>query len=164
MEMDNLWQVLNWKFSIILGLFAAIIALFQAIFNTTQKLIEHRWEKAKLSHDMLDALFAIDEPAYKALDMLDDTDNLSRIRIALNINTDNLDKSKTSQEIRFCFDSLFYFLERIEHSLEIRIIKFNDIKSYFKYYADLLNKDNLFINYANHIHYYKVKIFLDKFN
>lgn len=170
--METLWQTLTWKFSIIFGLSAAIIALFQAIFNTIQKLKENRWNKAKLAYDMLEELFDF-EPAFKALDIIDPFVNCytkKNIKITPNLiekalNFNEIEMSESSEEIRVCFDALFYYLERMEHSIEIKVIDFKDIESHFKYYSDLLLKNkSTIIDYSNGIGYKKVEKFLLRFN
>src|SRR3982751_3928761 len=70
-DTNDIWQILNWKFTVIFGFIASVLALFQAIFNTWQKSKELRWTKANLAMKLVDELYDV-ELAHNALKMTDE--------------------------------------------------------------------------------------------
>jgi hypothetical protein len=62
------------------------------------------------------------------------------------------------------FDSLFYYLDRIEHFLRINLITFDDVRNPMEYYAQKMVKDKkVFLDYINTINYKGAAEFLNRF-
>jgi hypothetical protein len=51
------------------------------------------------------------------------------------------------QQIRKCFDALFYSMGLIQHDVEIDLIKLEDVKFPFNYYVRLMEPPDLFTTY-----------------
>jgi hypothetical protein len=66
--------------------------------------------------------------------------------------------------ICFCFDNLFYQLDRIESYLEERLVRFQDVERQLRYYIPFLtSKNRLFLTYIEKIEYDRAGKFLKRF-
>jgi hypothetical protein len=66
--------------------------------------------------------------------------------------------------VRWCFDALLYYLERLEQSVQIKLVRFEDLSASTSYYVDLMAKDKkLFQEYAEHIRFKGAVAFMDRF-
>src|SRR5262249_45794692 len=112
---------------------------------------ELQWKQAELARQLLDEIFDF-PPSEGALDMLDGESEFSefedagakRLKIgksdiqhALRVGTvagkrSLLDSASEKEQradkhIRYCFDSLFYYLERLERSVATNVVRFEDL-------------------------------------
>jgi len=66
--------------------------------------------------------------------------------------------------VRWCFDALFYSLEQIEHSLQLGLLRFEDLEAPASYYVALMARDKkLFQDYAELIRFRRAVKFLERF-
>ena len=164
----SLWQVINWQTTILFGFIASILSLFQAIFNSVQKFKELRWNKAQLATTLTDSVYN-DILAHDALKMIDGSKKVfsdKNFRIDFtdvkNALLEN-DQFGKSIYIRECFDTLFYYFERIEHSIKVGVVKIEDINAYFAYYlVQIKSKSEVLIQYAEAIKYENAVDFMSR--
>jgi hypothetical protein len=165
---QGIWKIYSLNFAIISGTIATFLALGQSIWNIIQRQIDLRWKKAELARSFTDIIYD-DKLSHDALQMLDEVKKpFSEEKFDININ-DIYSGLKSDLEgkdfyIRECFDSLLYYLERIEHSIELEVIKFEDVKSYCEYYVTAIQKhEDLLFYYCNLIRYKKAINFINRF-
>ena len=48
--------------------------------------------------------------------------------------------SEVEQDIVYCFDWFFYFMDRIEHYIRTKLIEFEDVKDVFQLYSEKIRK------------------------
>jgi hypothetical protein len=130
---------------------AALWSLLQWRESLQQRKIEFRWKQADLGRQLLDQLF--DEPvAGIALELIDGELHFLKtpedgelivdgntIINALSINKNN---TPVSRHIRKSFDTLLYYLERLETMIKLNLIELEDIEMPTKYYCHKM-KDNM---------------------
>ena len=169
------WQLRSWKVAIVTGLVAAIVALITAIAGLIQRARETRWKQAELARKLLDDIFDF-QPAYNALIMIDEfkesfqmdggqTTDVSFRDIDQALMVPIQDHSEQARFIRRCFDALLYYLERIEQSIQIKIVIFADIKNPAEYYVErlALHKKSLSC-YLTFTKYSGATAFLERFS
>jgi hypothetical protein len=174
MQDSSFWQVNAWKAAVFGALLTAFLAVVQAITATVQRRRELRWKKAETGRDLLDKVLA--EPlSNAALLMLDSeerdyqvteqttmrisaTDMLTALRVP------QLPKTQMHEFIRDAFDTLYYYLDRMEHFIRVGLTSFEDISSPLDYYIDYLAEDKeVHLAYIGITRYTRVREFLDRF-
>lgn len=162
------------------GLIAAFRAIYEIQANRKQRINELRWKQANISKTIIDELLS-DEKAQAALTMLDwpgrefilenseDKQELvtvspEDIRIALRTKND-LGFDNKQVYIRDCFDSLFNYIERIQHFIDIKLIDFEDVIFPINYYVLRIMYDQpyiIFKSYFRKYGYKKTEFFFEK--
>jgi hypothetical protein len=67
--------------------------------------------------------------------------------------------------VRWCFDALFYYLERLEQSIEVNVVRFGDLKSPASYYiAKMSGEKEIYQNYAEFISFHGAVKFMERFS
>jgi|SRR5215204_4224341 len=160
--------------AIVGGLTAAFLAIWQAGQNLKQRKRELRWKQAELGKKIIDEIFDY-QPSRDALLMVEGrkrhykiTEGDSEVIVypeiisALRLEVSN--NRRRQIYIQDGFDSLFYYLDRIEHFLGINLITFDDVRNPMEYYARKMAKDKkVFLDYINTINYKGAAEFLNRF-
>ena len=141
----------------LIGIAVAFVAAFKAIYemhqSTEQRKIELRWKQANTAKDMLHEIHC--HPlASSAVRMLDWSEGQHSYKlesgnegvISYEIVRGALSKSPASCSevetyIRDCFDWFFYFVDRIEHAIQINLITDVDVLPVFTPYDEKLRAD-----------------------
>ena len=136
---------------------------------------ELRWKQAELARTMLDGIFDYDpsNDAWRMVDGETDGYNDSRgntHRISMDLVRSSLpgawndDSGGPQVYVRWCFDALFYFLEQLEHSVQLGILRFEDLKAPLAYYVALMAKDKkMFQDYAERIGFHRAVQLMERF-
>jgi hypothetical protein len=135
---------------------------------------ELRWKQAELARTLLDEIFDYgpSNDAWRMVDgekiYTDDKDN--EYHITMEIVRQALPKpwndesSGSNLYIRWCFDALFYYLERLEQSVQVKLVRFEDLAAPTAYYIALMAKDKkIFQDYAELIRFHRAVQFLERF-
>ncbi len=161
------------------GVVAIISAVLTGGFALFQWKKDLRWKQAELARSMLDEIFdyppsddawrMVDgEMDYKDSNGASYTITMADVRAALPQKPSGSwgESPGTHVYIRWCFDALLYYLERLELSLEIEIIEFRDIRASVLYYVSLMAKSDkeLYLTYARTIGFDGAVAFLDRFS
>ncbi len=139
-----------------------------------QRKQELRWKQAELARTMMDTIFDFSpsndawrmvdgETRYKDEDGNDYQIDMNLVRRAL---PQPWSEECGGPEVyaRWCFDALFYYLEQIEHSVQLGILHFEDLEAPASYYIALMAKDKkLFQDYAELIRFRRAIAFLERF-
>jgi hypothetical protein len=146
---------------------------------------ELQWKQAELARELLDDIFDY-KPSNDAWEMVDgETDfkdmdgvrlhiTIEDVRRALTLTEEsgililpNATDSETKQKekyIRWCFDALFYYLERLEQSLRTEVVRFGDLRSSATYYVALMATDKkYFQDYCKFIGFEGAVAFMNRF-
>jgi hypothetical protein len=171
----NFWQVTAWQAAVFGGLITAFLAVLQALIATRQRSRELRWKKAETGRDLADRIFS--EPlsnaallmldseirSYKIGDTIEVTINVADMLAALTAK--ELPQSPTFDFIRDAFDTLYFYLDRIEHFIGVGLTSFEDVQSPLDYYVDYLAEDKqIHLDYIGITRYTRVTQFLDRFH
>jgi hypothetical protein len=74
-------------------------------------------------------------------------------------------QSPTYDFIRDAFDTLYYYVDRLEHFIQVGLTSFEDISSPLDYYVDYLAEDkDLHASYIALTRYTRVRKFLERFD
>ncbi|MBI4660018.1 MAG: hypothetical protein HY735_14350 [Verrucomicrobia bacterium] len=136
---------------------------------------ELRWKQAELARIMFDGIFDYD-PSNDAWRMVDGEEegyknsrgneyriNMDLVRQALPAPWSD-ERGGPEVYVRWCFDALFYSLEQIEHSVQLGILRFEDLEAPAAYYVALMTKDKkLFQDYAELIRFRRAVQFMERF-
>ncbi|MCI0538423.1 MAG: hypothetical protein L0Z50_24720, partial [Verrucomicrobiales bacterium] len=146
---------------------------------------ELQWKQAELARQLLDDIFD-HRPSEDAWDMVDgetefkdlDGKNLeiskADIKRALKLTIvagkpvlldgANEEEQREEKYVRYCFDALFYYLERLERSLTIKVVRFDDLVAPTGYYITLMSDDkSLFEEYSRFIGFDGAIAFMNRF-
>lgn len=159
-------QVVFWFVAIVGAFIAAIKALHEMKQNREQRADELaqrekesaltaqelRWSQAKIAKELLDEMFE-DPLARAAMTMLDWHGREFEIKkgvVAAISEHDRLHGLRTTNLgvmsdkdvfIRDSFDRFFYYVDRIEQSIRIKLVDFEDVKFPLDYYAEQMRPD-----------------------
>jgi hypothetical protein len=76
----------------------------------------------------------------------------------------NDDRRGPDLYVRWCFDALFYYLERLEQSVKIKLVRIEDLATPTSYYIALMANDKkLFRDYAELIRFHRAIAFMNRF-
>ena len=136
---------------------------------------ELRWKQAELAREMMDAIFDY-VPSNDAWRMVDGEvqgykDSLgNEYQIDMDMVRSSLPHPWNERRggaqvyVRWCFDALFYYLEQIEHSVQLGILRFEDLEAPAAYYVALMANDKtLFQDYAAQIRFRRAVQFMERF-
>jgi hypothetical protein len=168
------WQLRSWQVTIVTALIAAIVALVTAIANLIQRSRDTRWKQAELARKLFDEIFDF-ETSNNALIMIDEFSEAFQISGGEDISVSFADidaaltvpikdHSNKAKFIRRSFDALFYYLERMERSIQIKVVKFDDIGNPADYFVERLALHKRFITaYLDFTKYSGALAFLERF-
>ena len=149
---------------LVLGILGGLVAAVKALFDLRENL---RWKRADTAKAFLSEIHEHDF-ASNAVMMLDwhdsqheyaitpdEKQDISYQQVLTALGKDKKDCTDLERFIRDCFDWFFYFIDRIEHYLTLKLIKFEDVAAVFKPYAKVieLNKDT-YVEFMK-AHYYE---------
>ena len=185
----NPWETLSFKaaaFSVVFASLAGICAGVWAVVvwrrearwrredhaaELTQKQEELRWKQAELARTLLDEIFDY-APSNDAWRMVDGEENYKngQFRITMDDVRRALPKPWNNESggpevyVRSCFDALFYYLERLEQSVQTKLVRIEDLAAPTAYYVALMAMDKkLFQDYAELIRFHRAVAFLNRF-
>jgi hypothetical protein len=138
-----------------------------------QRKQELRWKQAELARKMTDAIFDY-PPSNDAWRMVDGEirykEDGNEMQIDMALVRGALPKPWSDEcggpqvYARWCFDALFYYLEQLEHALQLDILNFEDLEASASYYVSLMAEDKkLFQDYAELIGFRRAVAFLERF-
>jgi hypothetical protein len=169
------WQAAALFVATIGGPITAGLAIGQAVANRAQRKQDLRWKQAELARELSEEVWKTADSHY-ALEMIDfrgrtftlpsqkpitiqEPDVLAALRLPDEPNDEQ------SVFIRDCFDELFYFFERFEHSIRIGLITFEDVRFPWEYYAGVLARyKNTMVDYNRALFYDRALAFLNRFD
>jgi hypothetical protein len=173
-NIKDLWEVRSFQvavFSAILTAFTGFLAAWWAVWVWWRDL---RWKQAELARTLLDEIFDYG-PSNDAWRMVDgeETYNEEKGNVYL-INMDqvrralpkpwNDDRGGPDVYVRWCFDALLYYLERLEQSVKIKLVRIEDLTAPTSYYIALMANDKkLFQDYAELIRFRGAIAFMNRF-
>ena len=136
---------------------------------------ELRWKQAKLARTMLDGIFDY-PPSNDAFRLVDgETVGYKNSRgksydIEMSLVRESLpgkwneDSESPQDYVRWCFDALFYVLEQLEHSVQLGILRFEDLEAPLAYYFALMAEDKkIFQDYAERIRFHRAVLLMERF-
>ena len=130
------------------GLIAAFKAIYEVKQNREHRVKELRWRRASVAKEILDELFSHPQSKYATL-ILDWSERQREYEVKKR-NTQTISygevvaalgkaqKSDLNDKEVFitdCFDWFFYLIDRIEHSIQIKLIRFEDVDAPLRRYA-----------------------------
>lgn len=139
-------QILSWGAAIIGGLIAAFKAIAELKENRELRARELRWKQAELAKELLDDLFT-NKCAKDALQMIDfnkfsfeiqegkGMEEITRQQVLESMDPKKTQLNTTEIFIRDRFDTLYYYIDRLERSLKSDLVKFEDIQPTLDYYV-----------------------------
>jgi hypothetical protein len=147
---------------LLLGIVGGLLAAIKGLVDLRENL---RWKRANAAKEFLTEIHD-HHLASQAVTMLDYHDSkhdyeikdhgkesISYETVLLSLNKEqkeDLDEVETF--IRDCFDWFFYYIDRIEHYICIKLIKFEDIGPVFKPYVKLIERETdkaIYVNFIN---------------
>lgn len=170
----DLWEMLSFKATVAVALITLGSGVITGGFAVWQWRKEYRWKQAELARKLLDEIFDYD-PSNDAWRMVDGEENykdnngnpfrvsMDDVRRALPTPW-NDDSGGRDVYIRWCFDALLYYLERLEQSVQIRLVRIEDLAASASYYIALMANDKkLFQDYAELIRFHGAVTFMNRF-
>ena len=173
------WETRSFQAAVYTALFTALSGVCTGAWAVWQWRDQHRWKQAKLARKMLDEIFDY-RPSNDAWRMVDgDKKYKDTEKVEIEITADDVKRAlklplqtagdenerRRDDYIRWCFDALFYYLERLEQSVQIKIIRFEDVLSPTSYYIEAMSNDReLYESYAKFIRFENAIAFLGRFS
>jgi len=170
----NLWELWSFKATVIATLITFISAVVTGGFAVWQWRKDLRWKQAELARILLDEIFDYD-PSNDAWRMVDGEETYKdaqgdQYRIDMAMVRKALPKPWNDEcagpdvYVRWCFDALFYYLERLEQSVQIKLVRVEDLIAPTSYYIALMAQDKkLFEDYAKLIRFKRALDFMNRF-
>ncbi|HEU4648848.1 MAG TPA: hypothetical protein VFS33_07275 [Gemmatimonadales bacterium] len=179
---DPTWQTLSWQAAVVAALVAALAAVVKGFWALGQQRRELRWKQAELARELVDKWFEW-EASNNALRMVDEglgsytvdgygthqidpQVDIPRALAVVGSRDDWQPASNTDADrmIRKCFDVLFYCLERVQHSVQIGVVKRDDVVVPAEYYVRQLARFYTPIAaYMDYVDFPRAKKFLCSF-
>lgn len=145
------FEVISKSVAILGGILLAIKAIIELSASTAQRTQDLRWKKANVARELIKEIHA-DKRAMDAIEMLDwgsgrheySPEEGGDVRVGEEDVVRALGKgrpqavSKKDEFVWESFDWLFYYLDRLEHSIRTGLIDFEDVHDVFRHYADLI--------------------------
>ena len=141
-------QVVSWVVLSVGGLVAAFKAIYEMQQNREQRVDELRWRRANVAKEILDELFS-NPHSQNATLILDWSDRQREFEIKKG-NSQTISYGEVlaalgkAQQSAFddkevfitdCFDCFFYLIDRIENSVRLKLISFEDVDAPLRRYA-----------------------------
>lgn len=175
------WQVRSWQVAVVAGLLTALLALAQAFLSYLQRRRELRWKQAEWAGIYLDRMFGLNT-SYAALMMVGKGEKSLELKKGekFEVSDDDLKAALTRREtregakkeetrtkahqIRRCFDGLFYYMDRMEQAINIKLIRWEDVSKPTDYYVERLARyKGEILDYLAHTKYDGARSFLSRF-
>jgi hypothetical protein len=167
--LKDIFQVASWAVAVIGGLIAAFVAIRQLKSNTEQRKTELRWRQANAAKEIINDLHG-NNWAKSAVTMLDWSEGKHRFKfeekdsVEISYEKDVLpaltkrqsECSDVEQDIVYCFDWFFYFVNRIEHYVRTELIEFEDVEDIFRLYSEKIKKHEQVFETFMTVHSYKL--------
>jgi hypothetical protein len=168
------WQVATWIVTAVGAPITVALAVGQAILNRRLRARELRWKQTQAARELTDEIFE-EEKSRLAITMLEPERRkftvdgqlveVGREDVLASLRLGGASDSPQNIFIRDCFDTLFYFCARMEHSIEVGLTTFEDLRFPAEYYVDLMATDKaVFEQYIAAIQYRRVLSLLDRFS
>jgi hypothetical protein len=139
--------------AIIGGVVAAGVAVWQLKANNEQRKAELRWRQANAAREIINDIHSNDW-ARNAVAMLDWSERRRSFKLGDNVSAElsyvedvipALTKSQsavspTEQDIVYCFDWFFYFINRIEHYIRTNLIAPEDVEDILMLYRGKIKR------------------------
>ena len=162
-------QVASWVVAVIGGLIAAFVAIRQLKSNTEQRKTELRWRQANAAKEIISDIHT-NNWAKNAVTMLDWSEGKHRFKfeekdsVEISYDKDVLPSltkrqsecSAIEQDIVYCFDWFFYFINRIEHYVRTELIAFEDVEDICRLYGEKVRKHEQVFETFMSVHGYKL--------
>jgi hypothetical protein len=146
--LKDIIQVAAWAVAIIGGLIAAFVASRQLKLNTEQRKTELRWKQANAAREIISDIHS-NSWSRNAVTMLDWSEGIHRYKfedgdsVEISYEKDVLPVLKkpqrevtgVEQDIVYCFDWFFYYINRIEHYIRTNLIASEDVSDIAKLYG-----------------------------
>jgi hypothetical protein len=180
---DLTWQIFSWKAAVGAALVAVLAALAKGIWALWQQRQELRWKQAELARELMDKWFSwagsnnalrmVDEGAGEysvegyGTHQVDPSVDIPRA-LAVTGSRDNwqsVSNSELDRLVRKSFDVLLYCFERVEHSIQIGVVKRGDVAVPAEYYVKQLARFYAPIaTYMEHVEFPRARQFLERFS
>lgn len=145
--LKDIFEMASWSAAVVGGLVAAFAAVHQMKSNIEQRRSELRWRQANAAKEIIDDIHHNDW-AKNAVTMLDWSEGnhgcefkegkpveISYLKDVIPaLQKIQPECSSVEQDIVYCFDWFFYFIDRVEHYIRTSLIEFEDVKEVFKPY------------------------------
>jgi hypothetical protein len=146
----NIWELYSWRVAVLAGLIGLTIGLFQLAYGLYVRSRENRLSQAKFAYAILDDLF--DKRSGELLAVLDGllTEITARDGARIKVTRDDFAKAITRSTattpgtaaqraaIYHCLDTLLYYFERIQQAIDLKLVRFEDVRLPISYYVSLL--------------------------
>jgi hypothetical protein len=144
----DIFQVASWLVGILGGLILAAVAIRQLKLNAEQRKNELRWRQANAAKEAINDIHS-NNWGNNCVTMLDWSEGKHRLifegkhPVEISYDQDVIpalvksysECSVVEQDIVYCFDWFFYFIDRIEHYVRTKLIEFADVEDVFRGYA-----------------------------
>jgi len=144
----DIFQVASWLVGILGGLILAAVAVRQLILNAEQRKNELRWRQANAAKEAINDIHS-NNWAKNCVTMLDWSEGKHRFKfedkppVEISYDKDVIpalgksysECSDIDQDIVYCFDCFFYFIDRIEHYIRTKLIEFADVEDVLRLYG-----------------------------
>jgi hypothetical protein len=146
----NIWELYSWKVAVLAGLIGLVTGLLQLAYGLYVRSRENRLSQATLAYAVLDDLF--DKRSGQLLRVLDGllAEVTARDGSRINVTPDDFAKAFTPSTaatpeaaaqravIFDCLDTLLYYFERIQQAIDLKLVRFDDVRLPIGYYVALL--------------------------
>ena len=157
--LKDMIEVSSWAVGIIGGLTAAFVAGRQLKSNNEQRKVELRWRQANAAREIISDIHG-NEWARNAVTMLDWSagKHMFSFRgnegVELSYERDVLpalqkpqsDVLGVEQDVVYCFDWFFYYINRIEHYINTNLIAFADVEDIIMIYSGRIKEHESIFN------------------
>jgi hypothetical protein len=169
----DIWSSWQTKTAVFGALLTALLAVFQAAAGLMQRRHELRLKQAETGTKLVEEML---QEADDALVMLDsdqaefELDNGHIATITSEDVTESLRQPVSRDDdkaifVREGFDTLLYYLERFEHAIEARLVRFADVQTPTEYYLAYMAAERaLFERYIEVTLFRRVPHFLGRFS
>lgn len=145
---------------LLLGIGGGLLAAIKALFDLRENL---RWKRANAAKDFLTEIHD-HRLASQAVTMLDWYDsqhdyeikdlgkkNISYQKVLSALEKEQKEcRDEVETFVRDCFDWFFYYIDRIEHYISIKLIRFEDVGPVFKPYVKIIERDKyIYVKFMN---------------
>lgn len=167
--LKDMIEVASWVAAIAGGLTAAVVGRRQLESNLEQRKVEFRWKQANAAREIISDIHG-NEWARNAVTMLDWSEGKRIFKfqdedgVELSYERDVLpalqksqkDVSGVEQDIVYCFDWFFYYINRIEHYINTNLIEFTDVEDVVMLYSKKIKDHESIFNAFMTSHSYQL--------
>jgi len=153
-ETKDIIQIASWIVGILGGLILAWAAIRQLKSNVEQRKSEQLWRQAHAAKEAINDIHS-NSWGRNCVMMLDWSEGKHRIKfeekpaVEISYAKDVIpalrkrysECSEVDQDVVYCFDWFFYFIDRIEHYITTNLIQFADVEDVFRQYSQKIRDD-----------------------